>query len=95
MTTKLICPLKSGTYLAKVIEARFHEQRRRVDFNRQRGGERGRMDTPMHDTPVDSKYSISGLALLRANHTLTQARISSINEQTYRRTNRYDSVGCD
>lgn len=38
------------------------------------------IDTSMHDTPVDSKYSISGLALLRANCT----QVARINEQTYR-----------
>lgn len=38
------------------------------------------IDTSMHDTPVDSKYSISGLALLRANYT----QVARINEQTYR-----------
>lgn len=38
--------LSLGTYLsgavAKVIEARFHEQRRRVDFNRRRMDTTGR-----------------------------------------------------
>lgn len=38
------------------------------------------IDTSMHDIPVDSKYSISGLALLRANCT----QVARINEQTYR-----------
>lgn len=46
--------------LAKVIELRFHEQKRRVNFNRWRMH-------GLYDTPFDSKYCISVLVLSRVH----------------------------
>lgn len=83
MTTRLICPLE------RICPARSLKLSRLVSMNS--GGESTLIDGGWIQ-PVDSKYSISGLALLRVNRDYRLATIRASTNKRYPRRNRYDAI---